>query len=136
MDRLTQYEKAERLRALHHGPAPLVLPNAWDVASAVVVAAAGFEAVASSSAGVAATLGYPDGERISREEMLDMVARIAVAVDLPVTADMEAGYGETVAAAVATAEGVIAAGAVGLNIEDAASTASGGSLLLEVEAQV
>jgi 2-methylisocitrate lyase-like PEP mutase family enzyme len=133
MDKSTQREKAERLRELHHGPAILVLPNAWDVASAVLFAQAGFGAIATTSAGIAATLGYPDGERISRDEMLAVVGRIAAAVDLPVTADMEAGYGGTVAAAVATAEGVIAAGAVGLNLEDA--TDAGPEPLADVAAQ-
>lgn len=134
METRPQSDKAERLRALHRGPAILILPNAWDVASAVVVAQAGFEAIATSSAGIAATLGYPDGERVSRDEMLSMVARIAAAVALPVTADMEAGYGATVADAAATAEGVIAAGAVGLNFEDTAD--GGASPLLEIAAQV
>ncbi len=127
MNAHTQRERAERLRDLHSGSAVLVLPNVWDVASALVVARAGYSALATTSAGIAATLGYPDGERISRDEMLAVVARIAAAVDLPVTADMEAGYGATVAAAVATAEGVIAAGSVGLNLEDAVDAHDAGS---------
>src|SRR5437763_1700183 len=132
----TQRDKAERLRDLHRGPSVLVLPNAWDVVSAVLFAQAGFSAIGTTSAGIAATLGYPDGERISRDEMLAAVARIAAAVDLPVTADMEAGYGDTVVAAVATAEGVIAAGAVGLNLEDAVGAAdSGPGPLADVAAQ-
>src|SRR5438067_224560 len=134
MDTRTQREKAERLRALHHGPAILVLPNAWDVAGAVLFTQAGFGAIATTSAGIAAALGYPDGQRISRDEMLAVVGRIAAAVELPVTADVEAGYGETVAAAVETAEGVIAAGAVGLNLEDA--TDAGPEPLADVAAQV
>lgn len=121
----TQREKAERLRELHRGPGILVLPNAWDAISAVLFAQAGFAAIATTSAGVAFSLGYPDGERIGREEMLAVVARIAAAVDVPVTADMEAGYGD----AAATAEGVIAAGAVGLNLEDAAKSVDGGPLV-------
>jgi len=111
--------KARRLLELHAGPPILVLPNVWDVASARIVAATrGCEAIATSSAGVAAALGYPDGEAIPREKMLTAVERIAAAVALPVTADLEAGYGESADAAAATAEGALAAGAVGLNLED------------------
>ncbi|MGZ6125285.1 MAG: isocitrate lyase/PEP mutase family protein, partial [Myxococcales bacterium] len=122
----TQRERAEQLRRLHGGPGLLVLPNAWDVASARVIEAAGARAVATSSAGVAWALGYPDGQRISRDEMLDMVRRIAAAVAVPVTADVEAGYGDTAEAAAATASAVVAAGAVGMNLEDAGE---GGALL-------
>lgn len=106
---------AELLRALHRAPPILVLPNVWDAASAAVVARIeGCRAIATTSAGVAEAHGYEDGERIPRDEMLAVVARIVSAVDLPVTADLEAGYGDTAA----TAEGAIEAGAVGLNLED------------------
>src|SRR5438445_9003061 len=114
----TLRDQAEVFRRLHQGPAILVLPNAWDVASARVLEEAGFAAMATSSAGVAWALGYADGERISRGEMLAVVRRIASSVRVPVTADMEAGYGTTPEAAAETARGVIAAGAVGLNLED------------------
>src|SRR2546426_8869943 len=107
-------EKAETLRRLPAGPAVLLLPNAWDVTSARIVEQVGFPAVATSSAGVAHVLGYPDGERITRTEMLDMVRRIAAALAVPVTADVEAGYGITADAAAAAARGVILAGAGGL----------------------
>lgn len=128
-----QRRKAEILRRLHGGPPILVLANAWDAASARVVAAAGFPAVASSSAGVAYALGYPDGQRIGRGEMLDMVRRIAAAVDVPVSADVEAGYGTTPESAADTARGVVAAGAVGMNLED---TGPAGDLLpLELQAE-
>lgn len=110
--------KAEALRALHHGSAPVVMMNVWDVASARVVESAGLPALATSSAAVANMLGYPDGERISREEMLGVVARIAAAVDVPVSADMEAGYGSQPEDAAASAHALLAAGAVGLNVED------------------
>jgi 2-methylisocitrate lyase-like PEP mutase family enzyme len=113
-----QQTKANQFRALHRGPRALLLPNAWDVASARIVEAAGFPAVATSSAGVAFMLGYPDGEKIPRAEMLDIVRRIARAVRVPVTADLEAGYGERPEAAALTARGAIEAGAVGLNFED------------------
>ncbi len=118
MTPVTQRDCAEAFRRLHAGPAILVLPNAWDAATARLVEATGFPAIATSSAGVAWALGYADGERISRDEMLAVVRRIASSVRVPVTADMEAGYGPTAEAAAETARGVIAAGAVGLNIED------------------
>lgn len=114
----TQAQKAERLRALHHGEEPLILVNAWDVASARVVAELGFPAVATSSAGVAASLGYADEEEISREMMLAAVKRVVQSVAVPVTADLEAGYGPTLEDAAATARGAIEAGAVGMNFED------------------
>ncbi len=122
-------EKAERLRALHAGPRALVLANVWDAASARLIAALGAPAIATSSAGVAYALGYADGQRIPRAEMLDMVRRIAAAVDVPVTADVEGGYGATPDAAAETARGVIAAGAVGMNLENAAD----GDGLLDAE---
>jgi 2-methylisocitrate lyase-like PEP mutase family enzyme len=106
--------KAETLRRLHQGPQILVLANSWDVASARVFERAGFPALGTSSAGVAFALGYPDGEFVSAAEMLAVVERIARAVAIPVTADVEAGYGDPVA----TARGVWAAGAVGMNLED------------------
>jgi 2-methylisocitrate lyase-like PEP mutase family enzyme len=118
MNTSVQAEKAERLRKLHQGPRILVLANAWDVASARIMEEAGFPAIATTSSGVAASLGYPDGQRISREEMLEVVARIARAVRVPVTADMEAGYGTTVKEMAETAKAVVAAGAVGMNLED------------------
>ena len=101
-------EKAEALRRLHAGPRVLVLANAWDAASARLVEAAGFPAIATSSAGVAFALGHPDGERITRAEMLEMVRRIARVVKVPVTADVEAGYGSTAEAAAETARAVAA----------------------------
>ena len=114
----TPKAKAERFLALHSGPEVLVLANAWDVASAAIVAAAGFPAIATTSAGVAFSLGYPDGERIGRDEMLAVVRRIAAAVELPVTADMEAGYGREPKRVAETVRLTIEAGAVGANIED------------------
>jgi 2-methylisocitrate lyase-like PEP mutase family enzyme len=118
MDITAQARKAETLRKLHSGPRILVLPNVWDVASACVIEELGYPAIATTSAGVAFALGYPDGQRISREEMLGVVARIARAVRVPVTADMESGYGITPADMAETARAIINAGAVGLNFED------------------
>ena len=113
-----QARKAEQLRKLHGGPRILVLPNAWDVASARIIEELGFPAIATTSAGIAASLGYPDGQKISRDEMLNMVARIANAVRVPVTADLEAGYGVTIEDMITTVKAMIAAGAVGMNLED------------------
>ncbi len=118
MKTVSLQEQAAAFRRLHDGPGILVLPNAWDVITARVIESAGFAAIATSSAGVAWALGYADGERISRGEMLAVVRRIAASVRVPVTADMEAGYGTTPEAAAETARGVVAAGAVGLNLED------------------
>jgi 2-methylisocitrate lyase-like PEP mutase family enzyme len=118
MDLTAQGRKAEELRKLHGGPRVLVLPNAWDVATARVLEELGYPVIATTSAGVAFALGYPDGQRVSRDEMLDVVGRIARAVRIPVTADMEAGYGTTPKDMAETAKAIVAAGAVGLNLED------------------
>jgi 2-methylisocitrate lyase-like PEP mutase family enzyme len=112
----TQREKAEELRRLHVAPEPLVLVNAWDAVSARVVAGApGCRAIATASWSIAAAHGFPDGEVISREAMLAAVQTIARAVELPVTADLERGFGDTRV----TIEGALEAGAVGCNLEDA-----------------
>lgn len=110
----SQAEKAEALRNLHHGTEVLVLPNAWDCASARIFEEAGFPAIATTSAGVAFSLGYPDGQSISRDEMLASVKRIASCVGVPVTADLEAGYDDVEKTAIE----LIESGAVGLNLED------------------
>ena len=107
MESATLREKADAFRRLHAGPGIFVLPNVWDVVTTRVVEAAGFPALATTSAGVAWALGYPDGERISRDEMLAAVGRIARSVRVPVTADMEAGYGAAPEAAAETARGTI-----------------------------
>lgn len=121
MDTRMQAEKAEQFRKLHRGPHLLVLPNAWDVASARILEELGYPAIATTSAGIAFSLGYPDGQRVSREQMLEVVARIAHAVRVPVTADMEAGYGITAKDMSETAKALIAAGAIGMNLEDVTS---------------
>ena len=91
----SQSELARQFLALHDRRKILVLPNAWDAASARIFEEAGFPAIGTSSAGIAFSLGYPDGQKISRGEMLAVVRRIAGAVRIPVTADVEAGYGDT-----------------------------------------
>lgn len=111
-------KKAEQLRALHAGSEILVMVNAWDAASARIVELAGFPAIATSSSGVAHACGFPDGQFISREGMLAAVARIAAIVEVPVSADLEAGYGLGAENASKLANGLLDAGAVGLNLED------------------
>jgi 2-methylisocitrate lyase-like PEP mutase family enzyme len=106
--------KTEKLRALHHGPEVLVLPNAWDCASARIFEELGFPAIATTSAGVSFSLGYADGQNIPGKEMLAAVSRIAHSVDVPVTADLEGGYGDIAE----TAAALLESGAVGLNLED------------------
>ena len=134
MNVAAQAQKAEHLRKLHRGPRILVFANAWDVASARIVEELGYPAIATTSAGVAAALGYPDGQLIARSEMLDMVGRIAAAVRVPVTADFEAGYGVTVEDMADTAKALVSAGAVGLNFEDV--TGSDESSHVEIGLQV
>lgn len=116
-----QTSKAIQFRQLHRGPAVLILPNAWDVASARIFEHAGFPAIATTSAGIAFSLGYPDGQRIPREEMLARIGRIARAVQVPVTADIESGYGSTPEDAAKTTRELIQAGVVGMNLEDASN---------------
>jgi len=120
---------AAALRALHVPGKPLVLPNAWDAASARAVEAAGFPAVATSSAAVALSLGYADGEKTPADEMLDAVARIVRSVSVPVTADIERGYGLPPGQLV---ERLAATGAVGCNLED---SSPGTRTLVDVERQ-
>ena len=134
MNQTIQIDKAETFRKLHDGPQVLILPNAWDVASARLLQAAGFSAVATTSAGVNWTLGYPDGEKIGRQMMLEAVRRIASGVSVPVTADMVGGFGPTDEDTAETVRGVIAAGAVGLNLED--GTGDPTNPLVEVSVQV
>ena len=118
MDIRAQAQKAEQFRKLHYGPRLLFLPNAWDVISARILEECGHPAIATSSAAVAFSLGYPDGQRISRDEMLEVAGRIARTVEIPVTADLEAGYGTTAKDMVETVKAAIAAGVVGMNLED------------------
>ena len=92
----TQKDKAVQFRSLHSGSPILVLPNAWDAASARIFEQAGFPAIATTSSGVAASLGYADGQRISRDMMVEATERIVKAVSCPVSADIEAGYGDTI----------------------------------------
>ncbi|HEY0814828.1 MAG TPA: isocitrate lyase/phosphoenolpyruvate mutase family protein [Pseudonocardia sp.] len=114
--------RAEQLRKLHHGDRMLVLPNAWDAASATVVAEAGFPAVATASAAISAMLGYPDGEGAPWQEMFAAAGRIARVVSVPVTVDAEAGYGLPPKELVGR---LLETGAVGCNLEDTDHRAGG-----------
>ncbi len=115
----SQTNKAIQFRQLHRGPGVLILPNAWDVASARIFEDAGIPAIATTSAGIAFSLGYPDGQRIPREEMMARIARITRAVNVPVTADVESGYGATPEDAARTTRELIEMGVAGMNLEDA-----------------
>src|ERR1041385_6531646 len=109
----TQYEKARAFADAHEGPGIVVLPNAWDPGTAVAMAEAGFPFVATTSAGIGFAQGQPDGQRLGRSEMVEAVGRIAAAVDVPVTADLEAGYGPSPEDVALTVGGALAAGVVG-----------------------
>lgn len=113
-----QKQRADDFLALHHAPTILILPNAWDVASAKIFELEGFKAIGTTSAGIAATLGYPDGQRMSLIENLEVVQRIINHTTLPVSADIEAGYATSIAGVVNAAQAVLDVGAVGLNLED------------------
>ena len=133
---MTQHALAIRFRELHSPGADsiLVLPNAWDAMSARLVEAAGAQAIATTSAGVSWSLGYPDGHGLTREAMIEAVRGIVRAVRVPVTADIEGGYGAgTPDDVAATVRGVIAAGAVGINLED--SPGHDGAALLDAAEQ-
>lgn len=110
-------DRAGLLRSYHDGRG-LVLANAWDAGSAVVTADAGALAIGTTSAGVSWALGRPDGQRLTRDDMVQAVRRIVDAVDIPVTADIEGGYGPAPQDVDATVTAVLAAGAVGINLED------------------
>ncbi len=127
---VAQAEAAEEFRALHHAPEVLVLPNPWDVATARIVEAAGFPAVATSSAAVAGSLGHPDDDTMDPDVAFAAVRRIADAVAVPVTADLEGGYqlgpDELV-------ERLLAAGAIGCNLED--TDHHGPGVLVDIDVQ-
>ena len=133
-DRAEQGRKAELLRSLQQKGRFLILPNAWDAASAKIFELVGFQAIATTSGGIAAAQGYPDGQVISPEEMLDVVSHISRAVSTPVTADMEAGYGNSPEQVFETTREMISAGAVGMNLED--TSRDGANLLLSQAQQV
>lgn len=128
-----QQELAEEFRRLHDRKDVLILPNAWDVPSARVFEDEGFPAVATSSAGMLASLGYPDGEGIPAEEFISAVGRIARALSIPLSADLVSGFGGTPEGVARSAKAAVQAGAVGVNIEDFVHEEK---KLLQVEKQV
>lgn len=111
--------KADAFRSMHHGPPTLILPNAWDAVTARLFVKAGARAIATTSAGIAATLGYADGQNVPRELMVEAVARITRVVDVPVTADIESGYADSTKELRESIRAVMNAGAIGFNLEDA-----------------
>jgi len=120
----TQKEKARQFRQMHATGAPiLVLGNAWDAASACILEQVGFRAIGTTSSGVAAVLGYRDGEQISRAMLLEVVERMARVINCPLSADIEAGFGGTLDEVLSTVRAVIEAGAVGINIEESVGRA-------------
>lgn len=129
-----QERKAEAFLALHHTPGILVLPNAWDVVSARIFELEGFRAIATTSAGVGAVLGYADGECMPLPENLEMVSRIARHLGVPVSADIEAGYAKTPEGVAKSIRATIEAGAVGVNLED--GSCDGGGSLCDLSLQV
>ncbi len=113
-----QQELAEEFRRLHDRKDLLILPNAWDVPSARVFEDEGFPAVATSSAGMLVSLGYPDGEAIPEKEFVSAVGRIARALSIPLSADLIGGFGGTPEGVARSVKAAVRAGAVGINIED------------------
>lgn len=118
MNLRSQRDKADVLLSLHTNRKLLVLPNVWNPIGARILEKKGYPAVATASAAISASLGYQDGEKIKRATALDLIARIARSVDVPVTADIETGYAESLSELETTAQQVVESGAVGVNIED------------------
>lgn len=118
MENLTQKEKAELFLKLHHNKEVLVILNSWDPGSSKLIEASGFKAIGTTSMGISASLGYPDCQAIPFEEMYDAVKRIAKSVSVPVTVDIEGGFGKDVGQIVRNIEKIISTGIVGINIED------------------
>jgi len=113
-----QNELAEYFRKLHNNDDILIIPNAWDVASAKIFELSGFQAIGTTSAGISSTLGFPDEERIGIEATVNVVSSIHQNTNLPITADIEAGYSENVDEIARNIAKIIFAGAVGINLED------------------
>jgi 2-methylisocitrate lyase-like PEP mutase family enzyme len=118
MNATEQTRQAERFRGMHRGPSLLLLPNAWDALSARIFAASGFPAIATTSGGVSWALGFADGEAAPWDEVVAATARIVRSVQVPVTADIEAGFGDTPDAVGKSVGEIIGVGAVGVNLED------------------
>jgi 2-methylisocitrate lyase-like PEP mutase family enzyme len=132
MNKATLKRRAQTLLSLHTSGKLLILPNIWNPIGARILEAKGYPAVATASAAVSASLGYEDGEQIKRSTLIDILSRIARSVDIPVTADIESGYGKTPTQLEETIEEVIDSGVVGINIEDSIKE---GDALRPIEAQ-
>ena len=128
-----QKDKAQDFRGLHHGKRILILPNAWDVPSARVFENEGFPAVATSSAGLIVSLGYPDGEVIDRDEFVSAVRKIGRVLSIPLSVDIVAGFGRTTKEVLTTVKAILKAGGVGINIEDFAHATK---MLYPIERQI
>lgn len=115
---MSQATKAQQLLSLHNNGKLLILPNVWNPIGARMLQAKGYSAVATASAAIAESLGYGDGEQLKLDTMLDMVTRIVRSVDLPVTADFEAGYSDSIEGLQENISRLLDTGAVGLNFED------------------
>ena len=113
-----QKEKAELFLKFHHDKEILVLLNSWDIGSSKLIEACGYKAIATTSMGIAASLGYPDCQVIKLEEMIDAITGIVNGVQVPVTVDIEAGYGNNLNEIIDSVKKIIATGVVGINIED------------------
>lgn len=114
-----QSSKAQHFFQLHKRSSTFVLPNAWDVISAKVFEESGYEAIGTTSAGIAASLGYQDGQNLPLHKLIETIEAIVRSINIPVSADIEAGYGSTVEEVVETVKKVLTAGAIGVNLEDA-----------------
>jgi 2-methylisocitrate lyase-like PEP mutase family enzyme len=115
---ITQKEKAEQFLQFHHDQEILVLLNSWDVGSSKLIEACGYKAIATTSMGIAASLGYPDNQVIQLSEMIEKITGIVNGVQAPVTVDIEAGYGNDLNEIIDSVKKIIATGIVGINIED------------------
>lgn len=133
VNRDLQKKQAEAFSAMHREKHMFVIPNAWDTASAYIYAKTGFSAVATSSAGIAYALGYPDGEKITFQDLLSAVEKMTDRVHIPVSVDFERGYAEDSETVKENAKKLLEAGAVGFNIEDGFPDGTLGSLELQLE---
>ncbi|MCC6146453.1 MAG: isocitrate lyase/phosphoenolpyruvate mutase family protein [Anaerolineaceae bacterium] len=118
MEKDLQIQQVQRFRALHDRSRVLLLPNAWDAGSALVFASLGFDAIATTSGGVAWSLGYPDGEQAPLDEVIAAIRRVVRVTPLPVSVDFEAGYGDSPGAVAASVRKLIDTGIAGINLED------------------
>jgi len=134
MSHKNQSMKFQQFKQLHKQPSTFVLPNAWDASSASVFQKSGFKAIGTTSAGIAMSLGYSDGENLPFEKMIEALKSIVNSVDIPVSADIEAGYGKSVEEVIDNVKQVILAGVVGINLED--GTGNPNEPILDISMQV